>query len=68
MMSAAAHPEPEELWGDLFHGCAWAAYVELAAATGGPPPAEEIRRLAYRMYEEEVARKNATRTTRLTTD
>lgn len=50
--------EPDDIWGNLFHGCAWAAYVEMAVATGGPPPAEPTRRLAYRLYEEELARRN----------
>lgn len=40
---------------DLFHGCAFAAYVELACLTGGPPDAEATRRLAFKLYEEALA-------------
>lgn len=40
---------------DLFHGCAFAAYVELAAVTGGVPDVEATRRLAFRYYEEALA-------------
>jgi hypothetical protein len=61
--------DPDDIWDGLFHGCAWAAFIELAVATGGPPPAEHTRRLAYRMYEEELARRNRSRpATCLTTD
>lgn len=50
---------PDEVWDGLFHGCAWAAFVELAVAHGGPPPADAARQLAFRYYEEELARRNA---------
>lgn len=53
--------EADDVWDGLFHGCAWAAFVELTVATGGPPPAEPTRRLAYRLYEEELARRTAAR-------
>lgn len=43
---------------DLFHGCAFAAYVELAIACGGVPDSDATRRLAYRYYEEELAARN----------
>lgn len=49
----------DEVWDGLFHGCAWAAFVELAAATGSSPPQDATRRLAFRYYEEELARRNA---------
>lgn len=49
----------DEILDDLFHGCAWAAFVELAAATGRTPDIEATRRLAYRYYEEALAEKNA---------
>ena len=51
----------DEFWDDLFHGCAWAAYVELAAACRGQPDTEETRRLTYRYYEEELAERNRRR-------
>lgn len=47
----------DDILDDLFHGCAFAAYVELAIATGGPPESEATRRLAFRYYEEELKRK-----------
>jgi len=40
---------------DLFHGCAFAAYIELAIACRGIPDPDATRRLAYRYYEEELA-------------
>lgn len=45
----------DNLLDDLFHGCAFAAYVELANACGGVPDQDATRRLAYRYYEEELA-------------
>lgn len=40
---------------DLFHGCAFAAYVELAIACGSVPDLDATRRLAYRYYEDKLA-------------
>lgn len=40
---------------DLFMGCAFAAYVELAIACGGIPNSEATRRLAYHHYEQALA-------------
>jgi hypothetical protein len=51
----------DELLDDLFHGCAFAAFVEQAIAQGGPPDLETTRRLAYEFYEEALAAKNGTR-------
>lgn len=48
----------DEIWDDLFHSCAFAAYVELAMACGGPPDSEATRRLAYRYYEKALAAKH----------
>ena len=42
---------------DLFHGCAFAAYMELAIASGGVPDVDARRRLAYHYYEEQLAAK-----------
>lgn len=47
----------DEILDDLFHGCAFAAWLEQAAIEGGPPDGEATRRLAFRYYEEELARK-----------
>ena len=46
---------------DLFHGCALAAFLALAAAAGRVPDPEATRRLAYRYYEAALAEKGAAR-------
>jgi len=51
-------PEVDDILDDLFHGCAFAAYVELAVACRGVPDQEATRRLAFRYYEEELAKKH----------
>jgi hypothetical protein len=44
---------------DLFHGCAWAAYLEVWQQTGQfPPDSEATRRRAYQLYEESLAARN----------
>ncbi len=43
---------------DLFHGCAFMAYLELAVECGGVPELNATRRLAYRYYEEALAVKH----------
>jgi hypothetical protein len=50
-----------DIWDDLFHGCAWAAYFDEALATQGRPDSEATRRRAFQYYEEELARKNGQR-------
>lgn len=40
---------------DLFHGCAFAAYLELASECRGAPNMDATRRLAFRYYEEALA-------------
>lgn len=40
---------------DLFHGCAFAAFVEQAAIERGWPDPEATRIRAYRHYEEALA-------------
>lgn len=51
-----ARPLPyDDILDDLFHGCAFAAYIELAREAGGPPDCEATRRLAFRYFEEELA-------------
>lgn len=44
---------------DHFLGCALAAFVESAVACGWIPDSEATRRLAYRYYEEDLAKKNS---------
>ena len=48
----------DNLLDDLFSGCAFAAYVELASATGGTPDVEATRRLAYQLYEQALAERS----------
>lgn len=55
----------DDLLDDLFHGCAWSAFVELTASLGRIPDREATRRLAYRYYEEALAEKNSKLDTRL---
>jgi hypothetical protein len=49
----------EEILDDLFHGCAFLAYMEQAALAQGPPDSEATRRRAYQLYEQALAEKNA---------
>jgi hypothetical protein len=44
---------------DLFLGCAFAAYAELATEQGRAPDSEAVKRRACRYYEEALAKKNA---------
>lgn len=43
----------ENLFSDPFHGCALAAFVEVARETGGMPPSAEVKKRAYQYYEQE---------------
>ncbi len=56
-MTAAA--EDDDIWESLWHGCAWAAFLDEAAERRGPPDPEATKRRAYRYYEEALAEKNA---------
>jgi hypothetical protein len=49
---------PDSILDDLFHGCAWRAYLEVAAETGCWPDPEATRRRAFQFYEEALAEKN----------
>lgn len=46
-----------DLLDDLFHGCAFAAFVEEAAQVNGVPSSEATRRRAYRYFEDALAEK-----------
>jgi len=48
----------DDFWDDVFHGCAFAAFVDQAAAEHGWPNPEPTRRRAYRYYEEALAQRN----------
>jgi hypothetical protein len=47
----------DEFYHDVFHGSAWAAYIDQAIAEQGWPGEERTRARAYRYYEEELARR-----------
>jgi hypothetical protein len=42
---------------DIFHGCAFAAFVEEAAKVKAVPCSEATRRRAFRYFEEALAEK-----------
>jgi hypothetical protein len=46
-----------EIFDDLFHGCAFRAFIDEARAVQGSPDSEATRRRAYRYYEEAMAEK-----------
>ena len=45
----------DDIFDDLFHGAAWAAFVELTVELGHWPDSETTRRRAFRLYEEALA-------------
>ncbi|QDV34968.1 hypothetical protein [Tautonia plasticadhaerens] len=50
----------DDILNDLFHNCALVAYVTIWRETGDfPPDSEQVRQLAYRLYEEERAKERA---------
>jgi hypothetical protein len=49
----------DDIMDSVFHGCALAAYLQVAAELNcWPPPAESTRLRAYDLYEEALAKKN----------
>jgi hypothetical protein len=53
--------EFDDILDGLFHGCAFAAFVDQAIAQGGPPDRDATRQRAYRYYEDALAAKNRSR-------
>jgi hypothetical protein len=52
----------DDILDDLFHGCAFQAYLEIRQETGQWPPDSELtRRRAYRLYEDALAERNRDR-------
>lgn len=45
----------DDIFDDLFHGCAIAAFIDQAIEERGPPDMEATRRRAYQLYEEAMA-------------
>jgi len=50
--------EAEDLFTDLFQGCALTAFLQQAYACQGWPDPEETRQRAYTLYEEALAERN----------
>lgn len=48
----------DDIWDDVFHGCAFAAFIDQAIADQGSPDPEATRRRAYRYFEEALAQKD----------
>ena len=48
----------DDILDSLFHGCAWAAFLDQAAEQQGPPDSLATRQRAYRYYEDALAEKN----------
>ena len=54
-----AAPEHDDILDNLWHGSAWAAYLDQMAEEGRfPPDREATRRRAYDYYEEALAEKH----------
>lgn len=50
--------EPDDILDNLFHACAFAAFIDQAIEERGPPDMEATRRRAFRYYEQELATRN----------
>jgi hypothetical protein len=50
--------DPDDIFNDSFHACAFAAFLEQAHAEQGWPDIEATRRLAYAYFEQQLATKN----------
>ncbi len=48
----------DDIMDDLFHACAFTAFVEEARAQKGPPGLEATRQRAYAYFEEALKTKN----------
>jgi hypothetical protein len=48
----------DDILDELFHGCAFIAFVEVSHACRGWPESESVKRRAYRLYEEALAELN----------
>lgn len=49
----------DEILDDLFHACAFAAFLDQARAQQGWPDSNATRRRAYKLYEQALAEKNS---------
>jgi hypothetical protein len=48
----------DSIMDDLFHGCAFAAFVDEARLVRGWPDSEAVRRRAYAYYESALAERH----------
>jgi hypothetical protein len=48
----------DDILDDMFHGCAFAAFIDQAIAQRGPPDMEATRRRAFAYYEQALAEKH----------
>jgi hypothetical protein len=48
----------DNIWDDPFHGAAFAAFVDEATMSQGPPCPERTRMRAYQYFEQALAEKN----------
>lgn len=48
----------DDILDDLFHGCAFRAFLEVANAQGRWPDSETTKHLAYAYYEAALAERN----------
>ncbi len=51
-------PVDDDILDDLFHGCAFAAFIDQAVADQAWPDPEATRRRAYQYFEEALAQRN----------
>lgn len=51
----------DDILDDLFHGCAFQAYLEQAAIAQGPPESTATRIRAYQLYEQAVSEQKTKR-------
>ena len=58
------HDRDDEIWDNVFHVCAFRAYMEQAIEQGGSPDMELTRLRADRLYEDALAEKNRQRNRR----
>jgi hypothetical protein len=48
----------DDVLDDLFHGCAFAAFIDQSIEERGPPDIEATRHRAFAYYEQELAARN----------
>jgi hypothetical protein len=60
MTHESSSADHDDILDSIWHGCAWAAYLDqMAEERHWPPDSEATRRRAYAYYDEALAEKNA---------